>query len=297
MKFYIVTPAYNSLLLLQRCMRSVADQVMHGVEVHHHVQDGGSTDGTIEWLQQWKLSCSDISGYTFTYESRKDKSMYDAINMAWSKLPLDANVTAHLNCDEQYLPCALKEVAAIFLKDTKAEVVSTAFIIIDAEDRYICHRRPVQATRLCSQVACELNTCSCFHKVETFVRHGIRFDLRYRVIGDMIMYRELMNYGVKVRAYSNLITSSFAITGKNLAWTADLSSETEAADAAVLPILLRFRKQLICWSNLRRRVNDLFCKDPREYSIYSASDLCRTTKRIKYPTSHWGMRSVAVNED
>ena len=104
MKFYIVTPAYNALQWLQGCVRSVADQVKEGVEVHHHVQDGGSTDGTPSWLKTWQEEHQGVSGYTFTFESAKDAGMYDALNMAWEKIPSDAGVTAHLNCDEQYLP-------------------------------------------------------------------------------------------------------------------------------------------------------------------------------------------------
>lgn len=51
MTFYIVTPAYNALSWLQRCIYSVADQVAEGVEVHHHIQDGGHQ---MERLSGWR---------------------------------------------------------------------------------------------------------------------------------------------------------------------------------------------------------------------------------------------------
>ena len=298
MKFYIVTPTYNALSWLQRCIRSVADQVTEEVEIHHHVQDGGSTDGTPAWLQQWQASCTAFPGYTLTYESCADSGMYDALNKAWEKIPSDADVTAHLNSDEQYLPSALKHVAMVFDRHSTADIVATAFIIVDAEGRYICHRRSVPATRFCSQVACELNTCSCFHKVTSFIRHGIRFDIRYRIIADMVMYRELMNYGVNVKSCPDLITSIFSVTGSNLAWVNHRdAAETELADKEVSPAMLRFRLPIIRWSNMLRRLCDVFCSVPRAYSLYLADDSQRTEKRIKHPTAAWGMRFHAVDED
>ena len=86
MKFYIVTPTYNSLNWLRCCIKSVADQVCEDVEIHHHVQDGCSTDGTPLWLEQWREQSLSIVGYKFTYDSEPDKGMYDAINKAWDKI-------------------------------------------------------------------------------------------------------------------------------------------------------------------------------------------------------------------
>jgi glycosyltransferase involved in cell wall biosynthesis len=129
MKFYIVTPTYNSLAWLERCLRSVADQAETGVEVHHHVQDGGSTDGTAELLADWQQKHAGAVGYTFTFESTKDAGMYDALNKAWEKMPAEAEVTAHLNSDEQYLPHALRGVAAEFARRRGASVA----VLTDSE--------------------------------------------------------------------------------------------------------------------------------------------------------------------
>ena len=49
-EFTIVTPSYNMLGYLQRCVRSVADQ--QGATFEHLVIDGGSSDGTAEWLRE-----------------------------------------------------------------------------------------------------------------------------------------------------------------------------------------------------------------------------------------------------
>lgn len=297
MRFFIVTPSFNSLSWLQCCVRSVADQVMEGVEVHHHVQDGGSSDGAAEWLQNWQKEHASVSGYTLTYESARDKGMYDALNIAWGKMPETADVTAHLNSDEQYLPGALHGVADIFKKRPEVDVLVTSYIIHDAVGRYICHRRPVQPHKLRCDVMCELNTCACFHRAAPFRRHGIRFDTRYRSIADMVMYRDMMRYGVRVRACPSLMTSAFAITGSNLAWSEITGSEHTMADADASRLLLCFRWELVMLSNMLRRLNDWICSSPREYDIYLGCDSERTHKLIKHPTAKWAGRMEAVDEE
>ena len=293
MKFYIVTPTFNALDWLQGCIRSVADQVKEGVEVHHHVQDGGSSDGTPEWLANWQREKESVSGYTLTFESGKDAGMYDALNKAWEKIPSDAVITAHLNSDEQYLPGALKGVAEAHLAHPGAEVLACAFVIVDAEGRYICHRRPVQPWRLSSQVVCELNTCSCFHRVDAFRQHGIRFDTRYRSIADLVMYREMVSYGVRIQVCCNLITSIFTVTGNNLAWTDVTEKELQIASEKLPRLLVRNRRMMNVLSNIRRRFNDYLSSAPVGYSLYVGAGAIRTQKEIKHPTAHWGCRSVS----
>ena len=83
MKFYIITPAWNALRWLPCAVRSVRDQACPSIEVHHHVQDGGSTDGSREWLETWQREHGNEPDYRFSFESAPDRGMYDAINRAW----------------------------------------------------------------------------------------------------------------------------------------------------------------------------------------------------------------------
>ncbi len=289
MKFYIVTPTYNSINWLQRCIRSVADQAENGIEIHHHVQDGGSTDGTIEWLTDWQKN-SNIEGYTFTWESARDAGMYDAINKAWAKMPADATVTAHLNSDEQYLPNALSAVAQEFAKRPNVDIVLCSYFVLDADSRYICHRRPVRPTLWISQTVCELATCATFHRTETFRRHGLRFDTQWRIIGDLVLYRDIISTNPQFAVVPNLLTTSFTVTGNNLGWAKAVKEETARHLATLPPSLAKLHKLANITANIKRRSCDLWHKAPQHYSVYLPGETMRTEHRIKHPTSHWGCR-------
>lgn len=291
MHFYIVTPTYNALSWLQCCIRSVADQVKEGVTVHHHVQDGLSSDGTPAWLEKWQKDHADTPGYTFTYESTKDQGMYDALNMAWSKLPDSADVTAHLNSDEQYLPGALDGIAYAMQENPDADAISGTFLVLDAQSRYICHRRPIIPRRWSSQTVCETITCSCFHRATSFRSHGIRFNSRWRSIADVIFYRDLVNAQLRFLPLPELLTSSFTVTGRNLAWS-EISQKEWLQALSELPWYV-VRRHVIAyrWSNMKRRIVNAFVSPPKAYSVYLLGSNKRKCIPILHPTCRWNLRT------
>lgn len=287
MKFYIVTPAFRALERLRGCIRSVADQVGEGVEVHHHVQDGGSTDGTAEWLAEWQASHADVPGYIFTWESGKDNGMYDAINRGWEKLPQDADVTAHLNADEQYCPHALQQVASEMQAHPKSDILLGTFIILDRSDHYHCHRRPVVPHYWSSITTCEIITCSCFHRVSTFKKHGIRCNTQYKAMADLVLFRDIMKTSPRILFRPQLITSGYAVTGSNLAWTESSMNESRNYMAS-LPRFVSFTSWLVAkFVNFRRRIVNCFCKQPQECSFYPVGGDARVVQKIERPTCIW----------
>lgn len=287
MKFYIVTPCLNALHRLRCCVRSVADQVGDGIEVHHHVQDAASTDGTPEWLAQWQQEHL-APGYTFTYASAPDAGMYDAINKAWERMPQNADVTAHLNADEQYLPQVLKSVAAAFAVRSEADIIEGTYIITDSEGNYVCHRRPVTPHRWVSMRNCEMITCATFHKAETFRNHGIRFDTRFRVYGDVIFFRNIVCAGIRIVTQPRLIAATFAITGQNMAWAHIGGEEAQLLDSLTPPLYLKLAPLACKYSNALRYGADLSLPAPRSYAIYRSRETTRTSINITSPTARWG---------
>lgn len=291
MKFYIVTPAYNSLHWLEGCVRSVADQVAQDIEVHHHVQDGASEDGTVDWLESWQASHAGTPGYTFTYESQLDAGMYAAINQAWDNMPSDADVTAHLNSDEQYLAGAFQRLSKEFARRTGVEVILGAYLILDASGRYVCHRRPTMPHAWISASHCEIITCSCFYRTPFFRKRHVRYDEAYRVISDLVTYGALVKTAVNFGVYANLVTSAYILTGQNLSWS-EAALEEWTRMMASLPWYASFRHKIAHkWSNLLRVCANWGCDSPGVYAIYTAGSPRRKEFTIQRPTCRWNKRT------
>ncbi|MGO4666565.1 glycosyltransferase family 2 protein [Bosea sp. 2RAB26] len=124
--FSIVTPSYNQGIFLRECLASVAAQK---AEVEHIVIDGGSTDGSVEVIQEH----ADALAYWVT---ERDGGQYDAINRGFARATGD--VFAWLNSDDVYFPWTLKTVAALFDSFPHIEWLTTRYpTAIDANGAMI----------------------------------------------------------------------------------------------------------------------------------------------------------------
>lgn len=118
--FYIVTPSRNSLAYIDNAVTGVATQA-GDFSIRYHVQDGGSTDGTQQRLQEWQrflttpnplVRCRHLE---FTWRSEADSGMYQAVNRGFAFLDVpDNGIMAWANADDQYLPLAFSTAAKAF---------------------------------------------------------------------------------------------------------------------------------------------------------------------------------------
>jgi glycosyltransferase involved in cell wall biosynthesis len=119
MKFCIVTPCLNAARFIDETIFSVLSQA-GALRVRYHVQDGGSTDGTLEKLERWRRlveaglpPCCD--GIEFTFASERDDGLYDAVNRGFAACG-DGDVLSWINADDRYQPAAFVAVAEILHK-------------------------------------------------------------------------------------------------------------------------------------------------------------------------------------
>lgn len=109
MKFSIITPVYNGEEYLSETIESVLSQE-GDFEIEYIIQDGGSTDKTVEILKSYeerlrtKTYPTKCSSVTLQWRSEKDNGMYDAINKGFSKAT--GEIFAYINADDIYLPGA-----------------------------------------------------------------------------------------------------------------------------------------------------------------------------------------------
>src|ERR1043166_8988089 len=126
MKVTIITPSFRNSGWLKLCIPSVADQ---GVELEHIVQDSCSDDDTKNWLPYDRRVQAFID---------KDAGIYDALNRGFRRGT--GELFSYLNCDEQYLPGALKQVHDFFAAHPDIEALFADSIVIDPDGNYVCHR-------------------------------------------------------------------------------------------------------------------------------------------------------------
>ncbi|GAB7081072.1 glycosyltransferase [Megalodesulfovibrio paquesii] len=115
-KIFLVTPVRNAVATIDEVIWSIVSQTgTH--ELHYHIQDGGSTDGTLEKIQAWKTRLASLRGLLpttirFSYQSAPDKGMYDALVNGFAQLPIGPDdFMGWCNADDGLFPGALDAMA------------------------------------------------------------------------------------------------------------------------------------------------------------------------------------------
>ncbi len=277
MKFSIITPSFRNSNWLKLCIASVADQ--EGVEFEHIVQDSCSDDGTQEWLPH----DSRVKAFI-----EKDSGMYDAVNRGYRRAGGD--ILAYLNCDEQYLPGALKAVQSFFEANPKAEVVLAQSLVTDGNWKYVCHRQLLKPHPLGMWYRFPILTCSIFIRRSVIHERGLFFDTRWRDLGDFHWLLALVKNKVPMKVCPAL-TSVFADTGENMNLKPNgVREKKETAD--MMPPWIRLLKPfLIVHHRLRRLAAGHFSIQPMNYAVYTPQSPGQRVKfEVVKPTGVWWNR-------
>jgi glycosyltransferase involved in cell wall biosynthesis len=278
LRFSVVTPSFRSLKWLKLCVASVADQ--EGVEVEHIVQDSCSDDGTPEWLGNERRVRAFVE---------KDQGMYDAINRGLDRTSGD--ILAYLNCDEQYLPGALKAVQDCFAEHPRAEAVLTDTVVTDDEGNYLCHRCSLVPRKNQMWVRFPVLSSGLFVRRHVVQEMGIRFDTRWRVLGDFFWIMEMARRGVRFEVLPTL-TSVFADTGDNLCLRPEAVREQKLKWEMAPRWVRLLEHPFILLYRLRLAARGASFRKPFDYSLYTlGKPAVRTVRHAARPTSFWPARS------
>jgi len=258
---------------LRLCHSSVSDQ---DIDYEHVVADGGSSDGTAEWLKE----NTDIISI-----SEKDSGMYHALNKAIGMA--QGEIIGHLNCDEQYLPGVLNHVKTFFDNHSDVDFTAGDFLVIDSDEKFVAFRKSFQPRwPYFFSNYLYTNTCTLFYRRKIFDQ--CRFDESYRSIADAIFLRNVMRRGFKgvhLRKYISVFTYS----SNNLSLEPISRNEKERFNNT-LPTWYKLVKPILfCLFFVEKILNDTYReKAPLSYSIYSKNNLNgRNTTTEGNPHFRW----------
>jgi glycosyltransferase involved in cell wall biosynthesis len=286
MDFTIITPSFGQLDHLACCIASVADQ--EGVEVEHIVQDGG-TKGFADFAKRMAQQWPNRNGYQRIMVSEHDGGMYDAINKGLKKGT--GKVRAYLNCDEQYLPGALKMVQDFFKNRLNVDVVLGDVIIVGKDGEAICHRKMVKP-KLAHTWTCHFGalTAGIFFR-EKLVNEGLFFDTSYRVASDAEWFVRVLQSGKKVQSLRNT-TSTFMESGENLGLSSAAKEERARLDASA-PLFFRgLRFVWVLLHRVRRVWSGAHRSEDVGYEIYLPKESERKAFYAKKLRTTWPGRML-----
>jgi len=274
MKVSVVTPSLNQSDWLRLCVASVADQ---RVDVEHLVQDGGSTDGTLDWL---------VGDPRVSVVTEPDTGMYDAVNRGLVRAGGD--VLAYLNCDEQYLPGTLERVVEFFDAEPDVDILFGDVVVVDAECDYLFHRKMLTPLRTHTWL-CQLSTLTCamfFRRRVFFDRDGL-FDARCPV-ADAEWVLRMIESKTRMAALGEFL-SVFGDTGENLSLRIQHEGSSMASWRPPPYWMSPLKPLVVAHHRLRRLAGGAYNTDPFTFSVYSPSQLHERVERVvEDPTFRWG---------
>lgn len=276
MRFSIITPSFRNSRWLKLCIASVADQ--EAVSLEHIVQDAGSDDGTLDWLPHDKRVKAFVE---------KDSGMYDAVNRGYRRA--QGELLAYINCDEQYLPGALKQVSDCFDRNPGLDVVFGDCIVVNADGSYRCERRALTPQLAHTWVSGNLSflTAATFLRRRVIDQYHVWFNPAWRDVGDGDWTQRLIKSGARMAVLPEL-TSVFTETGSNMNLGANATREKKEFLNAAPRWAQLLQPLVVAHFRLRRLLaGHYFCR-PHDYAIYTLdSPDRRKTFHVTHPTFRW----------
>ncbi|MFB2771545.1 glycosyltransferase family 2 protein [Pelatocladus sp. BLCC-F211] len=131
----VITPVYNGEKFIESCIKVVINQ--NSPDVEHIISDGGSTDGTVDIIQEYAQKYPHIQ-----WISEKDKGQSDAMNKGIAMAR--GEILAILNVDDYYEQNVLNRVSEIFKTLTEPSLLVGNCNVWDNEGRLIFINKPAK---------------------------------------------------------------------------------------------------------------------------------------------------------
>lgn len=202
MKLSIITITFNNLEGLRRTVTSVSGQTWSDFELL--VVDGGSVDGTAEWLcEQEKIMPS------LKWVSEPDNGVYDAQNKGISLAR--GEYCFFLNAGDCF---ASKDVLErMFANQPTADIVYGNEIVIDSDGKRVGYCKGVENPTMVNLYLSCMKHQASFIRRSLFERYG-NYDSTLRIVADWEWFLRVIGFNNEVSLqYKDVDVSLFENTG------------------------------------------------------------------------------------
>jgi glycosyltransferase involved in cell wall biosynthesis len=169
MKISVITVSYNSEKTIEKTMHSVMSQSYKDIE--HIIVDGGSTDDTLEILENYKNRIDKLI-------SEKDDGIYDAMNKGINIA--SGQYIFFLNSDDVFNDENVLQVFADKMSKTNLELYYGDLKVCENGKYFIKKQNIINKILLLKNTPCQPTT---FYRKDVFANYGY-FDLNYKIVSD-----------------------------------------------------------------------------------------------------------------
>lgn len=176
MKLTIITVCYNDISALKITVDSVISQFKgnikeHTKDIEYIVIDGGSNDGTLEYLEDKKKSCFGL----LKYISESDSGIYDAMNKGICNS--NGEWVQFLNAGDTYYDVNVLLDVIPFLKSDYGVIYGDALKYDD------CHEELVKPHSI-EKLSKGMILCHQALFFNNSGKYDISYDLQYKIVSD-----------------------------------------------------------------------------------------------------------------
>ncbi|MDB5689545.1 MAG: hypothetical protein JWL91_1421 [Sphingomonas bacterium] len=199
--FCIVTPVFNGAAYIDDTIASVLAQG-GDFDLHYHIQDGGSTDGTLAKVRRWQKLAAALKTcrkLVFTCSSGPDTGMYDAVNKGFARAlpPGDDVVMGWIASDDRVAPGAFATILAIRAQFPDIRFMGGRISLLDHHGSILGIHPLVPFSRRCMAAGLyDGRTLSFIMQEGSFWcadiwRKAGGLDTRFRLAGDWDLWRRM----------------------------------------------------------------------------------------------------------
>lgn len=128
-KISVVIPSYNKIKYIGKTLESIVNQSYKNYEVI--IQDGGSTDGTLEIIKKYASKYPNL----IKYESKKDGGQLNAINNGLKRAT--GEIVTFINADDVYTDGAFEAVVGHYIENPDAICFAGKSVVINENDNEV----------------------------------------------------------------------------------------------------------------------------------------------------------------